>query len=145
MSPAPTTQAHPVVDRSRLANRMRTPLAITRPQDGRSITPRRAKILPTVRHTLQARSSLKTKGVAARSIQIVPPMMVAIKTPNAVASALPITESPRTRNRTRHSSSEANSPVSSQARSMYVGVSLPSRLLVTSRMGMRMIEGNSPK
>ena len=47
-------------------------------------------MLPTVRQTLQAMSSLKTNGVAASSIQIVPPMTVAIRTPNAVASALPM-------------------------------------------------------
>ena len=74
-----------------------------------------------------------------------PPMTVATSTPKAVASVLPMTASPRTRNRTRHSSNEANSPVNSQASSMDDGVSLPSRLLVTSRMGMRMIEGNRPK
>ena len=145
MKPAPTTQAQPVVDLSRLAHRMSTPLATTRPHEGRSITPSRAKMLPTVRQMLQAMSSLKTKGVDARSIQIVPPMMVAIRTPNPVASVLPMAESPRTRNRTRQSKSAANSPVNSQARSMYGAVSLPSRLWVTSRIGIRMIEGKRPK
>ena len=78
-------------------------------------------------------------------MKIVPPMMVATRTPSEVASARPMTARPRTRNRTRHTSSEANSPVSSQATSMNGAVSLPSRLLVTSRMGMRMIDGNRPK
>ena len=102
-------------------------------------------MLPTVRQMLQAMSSLKTKGVDARSIQIVPPMMVASRTPKPVASVLPMTESPRTRNRTRHSRSAEKSPVNNQARSMYGAVSLPSRLWVTSRIGIRMIEGNRPK
>ena len=102
-------------------------------------------MLPTVRHMLQAMSSLKMKGVDARSIQIVPPMMVAIRTPKPVASDLPMAESPRTRNRTRHNKSAANSPVNNQASNMNGAVSLPSRLWVTSSTGIRMIEGNRPK
>ena len=45
-------------------------------------------MLPTVRQMLQAMSSLNTNGVDARSIQVVPPMSVAIRTPKPVASAL---------------------------------------------------------
>ena len=102
-------------------------------------------MLPTVRQMLQAMSSLKTKGVAASSIHIVPPMIVAIRTPKAVASPLPIAESPRTRYRTRHNVSAANNPVSNHAASMYGAVRRPSRLLVRSKIGMRMIDGKRPK
>ncbi len=60
---------------------MSTPLASTRPRVGRSTTPSKAKRAPVVRQTLHVMSSLKTKGVAPRSIQTVPPMMVAVRTP----------------------------------------------------------------
>ena len=45
----------------------------------------------------------------------------------------------------RHTSSVASNPVSSHARSMDGAVSLPSKLWVKSRIGMRMMEGNRPK
>ena len=60
MRPAPTTQAQPVVARSKFAHKINRPLAMTRPHDGRSITPSRAKMLATVRQMLHAMSSLKT-------------------------------------------------------------------------------------
>src|ERR1700735_2632251 len=56
--PAPITQAYPVGVRSRLAKRIRTPLAQTRPLEGRSMTPSKANRLPTVSGMLQAKSSL---------------------------------------------------------------------------------------
>ncbi len=51
-------QAYPVGVRLRLVHSTSTPLAVTRPQLGRSSTPSRAKRLPTVSGTLQAKSSL---------------------------------------------------------------------------------------
>ena len=51
-------KAQPGGVRSRLAHRMSRPLATTRPLDGRSRTPSKAKRLPTVSGTLQAKSSL---------------------------------------------------------------------------------------
>ncbi len=144
-SPLPITQAHPVVTRPRLADSTSTKLAMTRPHDGLSSTPRRANRLPMVMQMLQARSSLKTYGVAAKSMKTEPPMMVAISRPYEVASALPIATSPRIRMRTRHSSSDANRPVSSQATSMNGAVSLPSRLWVTARIGIRISVGKRLK
>ncbi len=58
MRKAPITQAYPAGVRSRLAQRMSTPAALIRPHDGRSMTPIMANRLPTVRGTLQAKSSL---------------------------------------------------------------------------------------
>ena len=52
-----------------------------------------------------------------------PTMMVAIRTPNAVASARPMTTGPRMSMRTRHRSSATKKAVSSQAASMYGTVS----------------------
>ena len=74
-----------------------------------------------------------------------PPRTVAISRPNAAASSRPRTTAPRITMRTRHRSRETNRAVSSHANSMNGAVSLPSRLLVTARIGIRMIEGNSPK
>jgi hypothetical protein len=56
-----------------------------------------------------------------------------------------MTEFPRTRYRTRHSNSDASKPVKSQARSMDDGVSLLSNLLVTRKIGIRIMDGNRPK
>ena len=78
-------------------------------------------MLPTVRQMLHAMSSLKTKGVAASSIQIVPPMMVAIKTPKPVASALPMAAVATNQEADFPQQERANSPVKSQATSMYDG------------------------
>ncbi len=74
-----------------------------------------------------------------------PPMMVAISAPNAVASDRPTTASPRMRMRTLQSINELNRAVSNQASRIDGAVIFPSRLLVTRRNGMRMIEGNRPK
>src|ERR1700691_5194654 len=71
--PAPITQAYPAGVRLRLVSRIRMPQAHTRPADGRSITPSNVNRLATVSGTLQAKSSLKTKGVAARYTRTEPP------------------------------------------------------------------------
>src|SRR5664279_1500220 len=55
---APMVHAYPAGARLRFAARISTPLAVTRPHDGRSRTPSRAKMLPVVRAALQAKSSL---------------------------------------------------------------------------------------
>ena len=80
-------------------------------------TPSRANRLPTVSGMLQAKSSLKTKGVAARYTMTEPPMMVAISTPKEAPSARPSTALPRVTTRSRQSISELNSPVIIQANS----------------------------
>ena len=75
-------------------------------------------MLPMVRQMLQAMSSLKTNGVAARTIQVVPPMMVAISKPKPVASARLMAASPRTRIEPARAAAKRAAPVKSHARSM---------------------------
>jgi hypothetical protein len=72
-------------------------------------------------------------------------MTVATSTPKATASARPTTTAPRTTTRTRQSNAIVNQPVRSQASRMNGAPNLPSRLVVTSRMGMRISDGNRPK
>ena len=145
MNRVAATQAHPVVTRSRLAATISRPLATIRPHVGRSSTPSSVKNVPTVSATLQARSSAKTYGVTATKRKVEPPRMATISTPKVAASARPMAAWPRTRTRTRQRSNEANRAVSIQATRMNGAVSLPSRLLVTARMGIRTRDGNSPK
>ena len=121
------------------------PLAHTRPADGRSITPSRVNRLPTVSGMLQKKSSLKTKGVAARYTMTEPPMMVATSTPNEAASARPSTALPRVTMRSRHSNSELKSAVINQASPMDGAVKSPSNLLVNKRMGILRSDGKIPK
>ena len=72
-------------------------------------------------------------------------MMVPISAPYDTASALPRATSPRMRIRTRQSIRELKNDVHSQASSIEGAVSWPSKLLVTSRMGMRISDGKRPK
>ena len=72
-------------------------------------------------------------------------MMVAMRAPKDTASARPTTDSPRIRMRRRQSINELKRAVRSQAKRIEGAVIRPSNRLVTSKMGMRMIEGNKPK
>src|SRR5664279_4936224 len=70
-----STHAYPVVARLRLVRRTSRPQAVTRPHDGRSITPPRANRLAQARATLHARSSEYTSSCDAKNTKTEPAKM----------------------------------------------------------------------
>ncbi len=98
-----------------------------------------------MRATLQARSSSETFGSDARYISTDPPVTAAATNPQTPASSRPSTALPRRRILTRQSRSEVNRPVTAHASSIDGAVSLPSKLLVSARSGIRRRDGNNPK
>ena len=122
------------------------PLAHTRPVDGRSIMPSSVNRLPTVSGMLQAKSSLKTKGVAARYTQTEPPKIVATSTPKEAASARPSTALPRVTIPEPPEQQRAEDSLSSARPAPWTqGVKSPSNLLVSRRIGILRSDGKIPK
>ncbi len=72
-------------------------------------------------------------------------MMVAIRTPYAVASARPSTADPRMRMRVRQSINELKREVSIHATRIDGAVISPSNRLVTNKTGIRINDGKMPK